>query len=264
MRQSAVRSVPYGGTGLVGWASGTYDVNASWTPAESAAVSAALDAYTAEWVAFRFAEVDGGGGGAQPQPPALLVNKSYIAAVWWKNISSGSTVFLHLQQTSAAAPWLMNYLKIMDVLGVGSGYDWPEAGDMFGPAPAYSSRLSVTYTVLQRSKGGFGGLYVPCHGGCWKLNGQPCDGDLDSDITRYICFIAESGSNGCSAKGGCPPFHILSGSGEKVYPNDTARFPYECYSGHCAPGACDPYSNPGPQELMMLLPCKEWSEHGCA
>lgn len=94
-----------------------------------------------------------------------------------------------------------------------------------------------------------------------KLNGDPCDGDLDSDITRYICFIAESGSQGCSAKnqGACPPFHILSGSHVRVYPNDTARFPHSCYSGHCAPGACDPYSNPGPQELMMLLPCSEVS-----
>ena len=27
-------------------------------------------------------------------------------------------------------------------------------------------------------------------------------------------------------------------------------------------GACDPYSNPGPQELMMLFPCEEWGIHG--
>jgi hypothetical protein len=260
--QSLLRPVPFGGVGLVGWASGTYDVNASWTADETQAVRTALDAYTTAWVAYRFAEVDGSAPGAPPAPPILLVNKSYIATVWWRNISSGSMVFLHLQETSAAAPWLMNYLKLMDTTGVGSGYDWAEAGDLFGPAPAFKSQLSVTYTVLQRAQGGFGGLYVPCHGGCWKLNGEPCDRDLDSDITRYICFIAESGVGGCSAKGGCPPFHILSGSHERVFPNDTARFPYHCYSGHCAPGACDPYSNPGPQELMMLLPCSEWAEHG--
>ena len=49
--------------------------------------------------------------------------------------------------------------------------------------------------------------------------------------------------------------------------DDTARFPYSCYSGHCAPNttgtsACDPYSNPGPQELMMLAACPEWEIHG--
>jgi hypothetical protein len=197
-----------------------------------------------------------------PPRPALLANRSYIATAWWRNVTSGSLVFLHLQETSAGAPWLMNYLKLMDRAGVGSGYDWREAGDVYGPAPAYASRLAVTYTVLGKSQGSFGGLYVPCHGGCWKLSGAPCDGDLDSDVTRYVCFIAESGQGGCSARGGCPPFHILSGSHAKVYPNDTARFPYHCYSGYCAPGACDPYSNPGPQELVMLLPCSEWGEHG--
>ena len=264
--QASRRAVPYGGEGEVGFVSGTYDVDPAWTPAEIAAVQGALAAYTQAWVAFRFAEVDGESPPpAPPQPPALLANKSYVAAVWWRNVTSGGMVFLHLQETSAAAPWLMNYLKLMDASGVGGGYDWSGSGDMYGPIPAYLSQLRVTYTVLQRSKGSFGGLYVPCHGGCWKINGEPCDGDLDSDITRYICFIAESGSQGCSKTaphGGCPPFHILSGSAEKVFPNDTARFPYECYSGHCAPGACDPYSNPGPQELMMLLPCSEWAEHG--
>lgn len=247
VHQSEEQAVPYGGRGLVGWVSGTYDVNASWTSAEIAAVQAALEEHTQAWVTYRFAEVDTQNPGPQPQPPILLVNKSFIAAVWWRNVSSGSMVFMHIQLTSPALPWAMNYLKLMDVSGVGGGYDWQESGDMYGPIPAYLSRLSITYTVLQRAQGGFGGLYVPCHGGCWKLNGQPCDGDLDSDITRYICFIAESGVGGCGPKGGCPPFHILSGSHERVFPNDTARFPYHCYSGHCAPGACDPYSNPGPQ-----------------
>lgn len=259
--QSTMQRVPYGGRGSVGWASGTYDVDAAWTPVQLAAVRAALDDYTRAWVAARFAEVDGTPT-PPPAPPPLLANKSYIATAWWRNVTSGALVFLHLQETSGGAPWLMNYLKLMDVVDVGSGYDWTEAGDLFGPAPAYLSKLSITYTVLQKSAGGFGGLYVPCHGGCWKLSGAPCDGDLDSDVTRYICFVAESGNGKCSPHGDCPPFHILSGSHERVFPNDTARFPYECYSGHCLPGNCDPYSNPGPQELMMLLPCSEWAEHG--
>ena len=262
--------VPYSPSptgGFVGWAAGTYDVNASWSAAEVAAVQAALEDYTAAWVAFRFAELEG----ASPlpprpdaAPPALLVNRSYEGTVWWKNVSSGATVFLHMQATSAAAPWLMSYYKLMDAAGFGSGYDWAEGGQVWGPVPAFSTKLRATYTMLDRSKGGFGGLYVPCHGGCWKIDGSPCDGDLDSDITRYICFIIENGSNGCTATAqqNCPLFHVLSGSNERVLRNDTARFPYHCYSGHCAPGACDPYSNPGPQELMMLLPCSEWAVHG--
>jgi hypothetical protein len=263
IQPSTIMPVPYGGTGSVGFVAGTYDVNASWSQAESAAVQDALATYTQAWIAFRFAEADGvQPPPAEPQPPALLVNQSYVAAIYWRNVTSGSLCFLHLQQTSKPAPWLMNYLKLMDASGVGGGYDWSEAGDMFGPVPSYSSRLLVTYSVLQRASGGFGGLYVPCHGGCWQLDGSPCSGDLDKDITRYLCFIAESGQQGCSKTGGCPAFHVLSGSGERVYPNDTARFPYHCYSGHCSPGACDPYSNPGPQELMMLLPCSEWAEHG--
>ena len=158
----------------------------------------------------------------------------------------------------------MNYFKLTDATGFGNGYDWPSAGQLFGPVPSYATKLRASYSRLDAASGQFGGLYSPCLGGCWKLDGSPCDGDLDSDITRYICFIAASGAQGCSARsqGSCPPFHILSGSNERVTPNDTARFPYRCYSGHCIPGRCDPFSNPGPQELAMLLPCDEWSEHG--
>ena len=144
---------------------------------------------------------------------------------------------------------LMNYYKLTDAQGFGGGYDWPSAGQMFGPVPSYTSRLRATFSMLDGGKGGFGGLYAPCHAGCWKLSGAPCDGDLDTDVTRYICFIAANGNQGCTSKnqGSCPPFHVLSGSHERVLRNDTARFPYNCYSGHCLPGACDQYSNPGPQ-----------------
>ena len=259
--QQSVSALPYGARGALGFAAGTYDVDPRWTPAQTLAVQAALDEYARAWIAFRFAEVDGAPLPPRPDlaPPALLANASFIATAWWKNASSGSTVFSHWQGTSALAPWLMNYLKLTDAAGLGGGYDWPGAGNMNGPVPAYRTRVNITYRMVDRAKGGFGGLYVPCHAGCWQLSGAPCNGTLDLDITRYICFIAEDGSQGCSAKNqaGCPPFHILSGSHEVVLRNDTARFPYNCYSGHCPPGGCDPYSNPGPQELMMLLPCSE-------
>jgi hypothetical protein len=251
---AVMRPVPYGGTGYVGSLGATYDVNASWTPAEAAAVRAALTNYTEDWIAYRFAELDG-----RPLPPspdahapALLVNKSYEGVIWYKNVSSGSTVFHHVQKSSPAAPWLMSYTKLMDTAGVGGGYDSPGAGQMLGPVPAYASRLRVTYNQLTVTN-----LYVPCHGGCWKLDGSPCDGDAFTDITRYICFLVNAGpgtSGGCSPKsqGGCPLFHVRSSDGARVLRNDTAHFPYHCYSQHCGPGGngtggCDPYSNPGPQ-----------------
>ena len=108
LQQSSLKPVPYTNTslGYVGWASGTYDVNPNWTAPEQEAVRAALAAYTQQWLDYRFSEL----GSAltvlpRPTPPPLLVNQSYIATLWWRNASSGSLVFTHMQQTSKAAPW---------------------------------------------------------------------------------------------------------------------------------------------------------------
>jgi len=84
-------------------------------------------------------------------------------------------------------------------------------------------------------------FYLPEIAGCWKLDGSPCDGALSTDwpkadITRYLCFIvAPSVTPHCSAKDQkyCPPWHIMSADGSKVYRNDTERFPYSCYYEHC-------------------------------
>ena len=262
---ATLQSVPYGGRGFVGHVGATYDVNASWSEGEREAVRGALAAYTAAWAAYRFAEVDGvTPPPPPPRPTPLLLNKSYEAAIWWRNVSSGSTVFHHIQESGPAAPWLMNYFKLMDTRGVGGGYDWSGAGQLFGPIPSYMSSLTVAFAQLTTSN-----LYLPCHGGCWKLSGEPCDGGVgggsnDQDITRYICFLV-NGKGGCSGNG-CPLFHIRSSDGARLPRGDPA-FPRECYSQHCGPGspnvsACDPYSNPGPQELMMLYPCEEWGVHG--
>jgi hypothetical protein len=122
----------------------------------------------------------------------------------------------------------------MDTRGLGGGYDWQGAGQLFGPIPAYKSSLTVAFTQLTSSN-----LYLPCHGGCWKMDGSPCDGGSaggsnDVDITRYICFLI-NGKGGCSGNG-CPLYHIRSSDGVKIYRNDTANFPRECYSQHCGPG----------------------------
>ena len=262
---ATLQPVPYGGKGYVGSVGATYDVSQNWTAAERAAVRAALASYTAAWTAYRFAEVDGAPPlPPAPAPPALLANKSYEAAIWWRNVSSGGTVFHHIQASSAAAPWLMNYYKLMDTQGVGGGYDWQGAGQLFGPIPSYKSQLTVAFTQLTTSN-----LYLPCHGGCWKLSGAPCDGGAaggsnDDDVTRYICFKINGGAPCRGAA--CPLYHVRSSDGKRVPRGDPA-FPAECYAMHCGPGGnnvsgCDPYSNPGPQELMMLNPCAEWAIHG--
>lgn len=263
---AVMRSVPYNGQSLVGSVSATYDVNPSWTPTETAAVRSALDDYLALWIDYRFAEIDG----ISPLPPipysikpALLANRSFEAAFWWKNVTSGSTVFSLIQLCSHGAPWLMNYLKLSDASGFGGGYDFSSSGDLLGPVPSYETRLQLRFTQQVPSN-----LYTPCHGGCWKLDGSPCDGDLDSDVTRYICYLV-NGAGACgtpSNPNGCPKFHIRSSDNTPIL-RGSPDFPYHCYSQHCAPrtngtNACDPYSNPGPQELMMLYPCSEWAEHG--
>ena len=47
--------------------------------------------------------------------------------------------------------------------------------------------------------------------------------------------LAPSVTPHCSAKDQkyCPPWHIMSVDGSKVYRNDTERFPYSCYYEHC-------------------------------
>ena len=228
LTQSTLQAVPYGGQGYVGHFGATYDVPANATTAELDELRAALKLYSAAWVAFRFAELDG----VTPLPPRpdtvpppQLVNKSFEGAMWFRNLTSKEMVWHHIQQSSKHAPWLMSYYKLMDVSGIGGGYDWDGAGQLFGPIPSFSSRLTVRYNQLTTSN-----LYLPCHGGCWKLDGSPCDGDLDSDITRYLCFLINSPSGGCSARnqGACPEFHILTAGFERVYRNDTDKFPYHC------------------------------------
>eukprot|EP00527_Entomoneis_sp_CCMP2396_P000317 CAMPEP_0198139540 /NCGR_PEP_ID=MMETSP1443-20131203/2824_1 /TAXON_ID=186043 /ORGANISM="Entomoneis sp., Strain CCMP2396" /LENGTH=297 /DNA_ID=CAMNT_0043801693 /DNA_START=15 /DNA_END=908 /DNA_ORIENTATION=- len=174
------------------------------------------------------------------------------------------------------------------------GYPWGGFGVMRHAVGTYgasgSTRLRATLRILQSDSSSHNDqFYLPEMGGCWKLDGSPCDGEITTswpkqDVTRYICFIIaplESEHCGPSPENqkNCPPYHIFSpqsssdpkNAGVKVYRNDTRRFPYMCYHLHCyAPNdvnapvgeTCDPYSNPNPQELMQLKPCKEWGIHG--
>ncbi|KAK0580015.1 hypothetical protein LWI29_035051 [Acer saccharum] len=117
-------------------------------------------------------------------------------------------------------------------------------------------------------------FYLMDMGSCWKNNGQPCNGDVTSDVTRYNEMIINPNiSSWCHPDhlGVCPPYHTFS-NGTRVHRNDTARFPYAAYHFYCSPGngkylefpytLCDPYSNPQPQEIMQILPNPVWGEFG--
>jgi hypothetical protein len=264
--------LPYNSTGKVGYFAGTYDVNASWTPAEVAAVEAALHSYTQAWMAFRIAEIAAEGAGVAPPPqptaPAPLAGLSYLASVWWRNVSSASFNYLNLQATSPAYPWLMNYLRSNQMGSPGGygGYPWAGAGLMNGALTGIGSRLRVGLQMLNLSAASYSAVhfYFPCYGGCWKTDGSPCDGEsLTSDVTKYVCFQLDAVPGGCSPKslGGCPPIHYFL-NGTTALRNETTRFPYECYSGAAPSWTTDRYSNPNPQELLMLVPCAEWGLHG--
>lgn len=265
------RSSKTGVNTLAGYYAGTYDVDVNWTDADRAAVEQALRSYTDAWITQRLSPASTAAD-AHPDPPALLRNASYLFTAWYQQ--DGATVYYSGLRTSTKYPWLMNYLRSNDVVGGYGGYPWDGAGVMRGPVPS-SSRMLVKLTVLGTDSAAAGGqFYLPEISGCWKLDGQPCDGDLSTDVTRYLCFVLNpSVRPHCSAQSQshCPPWHMLAATGEIVYRNDTERFPYSCYLLHCyapndpnaPPGeTCDPYSNPNPQELVQVLPCAEWGGHG--
>lgn len=273
--------LPYNGSGIMGYFAGTYDVDPTWSPAQTAAVQAALHNYTQAYFAFRIAEIAADASGApapaRPAPPSLLSNSSYVFAVWYQNVTSAATavapaapaapsyewVYYMAMVTTPQYPWLMNYLRSNDVVGGYGGYPWPGAGLQFGPVPSTGSKLLARLRVLDPGAP-HDQFYLPEISGCWKQDGSACDGDPNTDVTRYICFImAPSVTGACSAtnQGACPPLHYFL-NGTSVAPSDKEHFPYSCYYMHCPPWGCDAYSNPVPQELVQLLPCEEWAAHG--
>lgn len=117
-------------------------------------------------------------------------------------------------------------------------------------------------------------FYLLDIGSCWKNNGEPCDGNVTSDVTRYSEMILNPETPAwCHANNLnlCPPYHTFP-NGTRVHRSDTSRFPYEAYHLYCSPGngehlekpnsLCDPFSNPQPQEILQILPHSVWGEYG--
>eukprot|EP00249_Psilotum_nudum_P000872 c13029_g1_i1 orf=248-1840(+) len=200
-------------------------------------------------------------------------NKSYFSVTWNKNPSTDSWMFHHVLKVTKKYPWLMLYLRADATSGRSGGYPFETRGMMMKvpESPNFKVTLSLNIT---KGGGPQSQFYLLDIGGCWKNNGEPCDGDVTTDVTRYSEMIINPETDswcGPSDYAQCPPYHVLL-NGTKIYRNDTANFPYTAYHLYCVPPNakfaehpfryCDPYSNPEPQELVQLLPHPEWAVHG--
>lgn len=198
---------------------------------------------------------------------------SYFSVSWMKNMSSGSWIFSQKLTTSAKYPWLMLYLRSDATKGFNGGYHYNGRGIMnkLPESPNFTVKLTLD---IKRGGGTNSQFYLLDIGSCWKNNGDPCDGDVLTDVTRYSeMIINPATTNWCRPNNliSCPPYHV-SADGEIIYRNDTSRFPYSAYHLYCGPGnadylekpfdICDPYSNPQSQELVQILPHPEWAVHG--
>ncbi|XP_016581071.2 uncharacterized protein LOC107878562 [Capsicum annuum] len=199
---------------------------------------------------------------------------SFFSVTWHKTLGKGSWKFHHVLKTSTKYPWLMLYLRSDATTGVSGGYHYETRG-MSKMVPK-SPNFKVRFTLDVRKGGGPNSqFYLMDIGSCWKNNGQPCDGDVTTDVTRYSEMIINPDTESwCNPKGNlklCPPYHTFA-NGTRVHRTDEARFPYDAYHLHCAPGnakyleepftICDEYSNPQAQEILQILPHPVWGEYG--
>lgn len=115
-------------------------------------------------------------------------------------------------------------------------------------------------------------------GACWKDTGVACDGDITTDVTRYLLFqLPAPGSlmnattrcgPGAAQRALCPPSHRYRNG--TVVELDDPRFPFSAYHSvspreRDATGfKCkhDCWSNPCDQDWTRIEPSPEWAEYG--
>ncbi|XP_024018165.1 uncharacterized protein LOC21397039 [Morus notabilis] len=206
-------------------------------------------------------------------PRGELDGISYYEVVWEKKVGVGSWLFRHKLKTSKKYPWLMLYLRADATKGYSGGYHYDTRGMLktLPESPNFRVRLTLD---IKKGGGAQSQFYLIDIGSCWKNNGEACDGDVLTDVTRYSEMIINPDTPAwCNPKGliNCPPYHITPDD-KKIYRNDTDNFPYSAYHYYCAPGnakhleqpvsTCDPYSNPQAQEIVQLLPHPIWADYG--
>ncbi|XP_058217596.1 uncharacterized protein LOC131328706 [Rhododendron vialii] len=138
-----------------------------------------------------------------------------------------------------------------------------------------SPNFKVRFTLdVKQGKSPRSQLYLMDIGSCWKNNGQPCNGDVTTDVTRYSEMIINPDLQSyCNSSHlvDCPPYHTFR-NGTRIHRTDKDNYPYEAYHVYCSPGNaeyteepkrfCDPYSNPQPQEIVQIVPHPVWGEYG--
>ncbi|ONI14710.1 hypothetical protein PRUPE_3G003300 [Prunus persica] len=162
---------------------------------------------------------------------------SFYEVVWQKKLGVGSWVFSHKLKTSKKYPWLMLYLRADATQGYSGGYHYDTRGMLktLPESPNFKVRLTLD---IKQGGGPKSQFYLIDIGSCWKNNGQPCNGDVLTDVTRYTEMIINPETPAwCSPTGNAK--HLEQ-------PVST----------------CDPYSNPQAQEIMQLLPHPIWAEYG--
>ncbi|KAG0503455.1 hypothetical protein HPP92_003527 [Vanilla planifolia] len=201
-------------------------------------------------------------------------NISYYSVTWEKELGSETGwKFHHYLRTSDKYPWLMLYLRSDAARGLSGGYHYSGRGmtKIIPESPDFMVRLRLE---IKQGGGPNSQFYLMDIGSCWKNNGEPCNGDVLTDVTRYSEMIINPETESwCTPKklAGCPPYHTLP-DGRRIHRNDTARFPYGAYHMYCGPGnaehmeepnnRCDQYSNPQAQEIMQILPHSAWGAYG--
>ncbi|XP_057517768.1 uncharacterized protein LOC130798687 [Amaranthus tricolor] len=199
---------------------------------------------------------------------------SYYEVIWEKEVGkNGNWVFKHKLKTSKKYPWLMLYLRADATHGFSGGYHYETRG-MLKTLPVSPNFKVRMHLDIKQGGGPKSQFYLIDIGSCWKNNGDPCNGDVLTDVTRYSEMIINPETPAwCSPTnlGACPPYHITPND-TKIHRNDTANFPYGAYHYYCHPGnaehaeqpsdSCDPYSNPQAQEILQLLPHPIWAEYG--
>ena len=228
-------------------------------------------------------------------PPAAAIS-TYFGMEWVTR--GGRRVHRHILRTGYDLGWLMLYTGPEAATGLKGGYEWDGRGQ-YAPTPQSTTRNAsswnatwgpmppnnfqvVQWVNITRWPGG-PGFYFLNMGGCWKDAGVECDGDITTDVTRYLLFQLPSPSApaagasvdrcGPSAAGRalCPPFHRYRNG--TVVPLGDPAFPFRAYHSASSRARAlaaggnftckhDCWSNPCDQDWVRIEPSPEWAEYG--
>ncbi len=206
----------------------------------------------------------------------------------------GLRIHRHILRTGDDLNWLMLYTGPEAATGLKGGYEWDGRGQ-YAPTPTTTTRNAsswdpawgnmptnnfqvVQWTNITLWPGG-PDFYFLNMGSCWKDSGISCDGDITTDVTRYLLFqIPAPGSAvnattrcgpGAAQRALCPPFHLYRNG--TLVDLDDPRFPFRAYHSvspreRDASGGfkCkhDCWSNPCDQDWVRIEPSPEWAEFG--